>query len=140
MSIKKDKKFEKLEADFTQMQSILFQQFEILEEVVQNGLDGIEKNQMKTFKQNEEKIDQFELKMSDNIIQTIGLQQPMASELRLLISYFRMISHVERIGDHTTNIAENIHYLVKGQLIGADRPKQDSTSFATVEPPVDDDD
>lgn len=109
MSIKKDKKFEKLEADFTQMQSILFQQFEILEEVVQNGLDGIEKNQMKTFKQNEEKIDQFELKMSDNIIQTIGLQQPMASELRLLISYFRMISHVERIGDQLNNIMRFFH-------------------------------
>ncbi len=31
--------------------------------------------------------------------------------------------NIERIGDHTTNIAENIHYLVTGQFIADDRPK-----------------
>jgi phosphate transport system protein len=33
--------------------------------------------------------------------------------------------NVERIGDHTTNIAETIHYLVRGQAIAAERPKAD---------------
>lgn len=31
--------------------------------------------------------------------------------------------NIERIGDHTTNIAENIHYLVTGQVLADDRPK-----------------
>lgn len=34
----------------------------------------------------------------------------------------------ERIGDHATNIAENIHYLVSGQPMRAERPKKDTTS------------
>jgi phosphate transport system protein len=34
----------------------------------------------------------------------------------------------ERIGDHATNIAENIYYLVRGQLIREERPKRDTTS------------
>ncbi len=109
MSIKKDKKFEKLDNDFAKMQSVLFEQFELLEEVVNNGLDKIEKGLVDTFKKNEVKIDQFEVKMSDLIIQTIGLQQPMASELRLLISYFRIIGHVERIGDQLNNIMRFFH-------------------------------
>lgn len=40
--------------------------------------------------------------------------------------------NIERIGDHTTNIAENIHYLVHGTLPGGERPKRD----AYIPPPV----
>ncbi|PCH68596.1 MAG: phosphate transport system regulatory protein PhoU [Bacteroidales bacterium] len=109
MSIKKDKRFEKLDNDFAKMQSLLFQQFGILEEVVNNGLNEVEKGLIDTFKKNESKIDQLENKMSDNIIQTIGLQHPMASDLRLLVSYFRMIGHVERIGDQLNNIMRFFH-------------------------------
>lgn len=40
--------------------------------------------------------------------------------------------NLERIGDHTTNIAENIHYLVTGRILAGDRPKQDDTASASV--------
>jgi phosphate transport system protein len=40
--------------------------------------------------------------------------------------------NVERIGDHTTNIAETIHYLVRGEVITTERPKDDRSSFETV--------
>lgn len=36
--------------------------------------------------------------------------------------------NIERVGDHTTNIAETIHYLVRGVTITEDRPKVDETS------------
>lgn len=36
--------------------------------------------------------------------------------------------NLERVGDHTTNIAENIHYLVTGVVLENDRPKGDDTS------------
>jgi phosphate transport system protein len=35
--------------------------------------------------------------------------------------------NIERIGDHTTNVAETIHYLVTGQNLTAERPKADLT-------------
>jgi phosphate transport system protein len=37
--------------------------------------------------------------------------------------------NLERIGDHTTNIAENIYYLVHGKTIGEGRPKKDITAM-----------
>jgi phosphate transport system protein len=37
--------------------------------------------------------------------------------------------NLERIGDHTTNIAENIHYLIHGKTITEGRPKKDVTSM-----------
>ena len=42
--------------------------------------------------------------------------------------------NIERIGDHTTNIAENVHYLVKGATIADDRPKDDQTSSTLISP------
>jgi phosphate transport system protein len=36
--------------------------------------------------------------------------------------------NIERIGDHTTNIAENVYYLVNGRAITDDRPKSDETA------------
>jgi phosphate transport system protein len=42
--------------------------------------------------------------------------------------------NIERIGDHTTNIAENIHYLVTGKVLTQDRPKGDDTSSLAPSP------
>jgi phosphate transport system protein len=36
--------------------------------------------------------------------------------------------NIERIGDHATNIAENIYYLVHGKTLKDERPKKDKTS------------
>ena len=40
--------------------------------------------------------------------------------------------NVERIGDHATNIAETINYLVTGETLLDERPKQDLTSTTTI--------
>jgi phosphate transport system regulatory protein PhoU len=43
-----------------------------------------------------------------------------------------LAKNIERIGDHTTNVAETIHYLVTGKPLASERPKSDESSFTTV--------
>lgn len=40
--------------------------------------------------------------------------------------------NIERMGDHATNIAETVHYMITGKPIAQQRPKADTTSFAPM--------
>ena len=42
--------------------------------------------------------------------------------------------NVERIGDHVTSVAEQIHYMVHGEMPLDERQKKDVSSFTQVEP------
>jgi phosphate transport system protein len=40
--------------------------------------------------------------------------------------------NIERMGDHVTNMAEIVYYLVKGEVLADDRPKNDMSSYTVV--------
>jgi phosphate transport system protein len=40
--------------------------------------------------------------------------------------------NIERMGDHATNIAETVHFMIQGRPIADKRPKRDTTGFAAM--------
>jgi phosphate transport system protein len=42
--------------------------------------------------------------------------------------------NLERIGDHATNIAENLYYAVTGESLPESRPKGDTSAYAVIRP------
>lgn len=53
-------------------------------------------------------IDTKEKEIASSCVTIALLQQPVASDLRLITAATRIISDMERIGDHATDICENI--------------------------------
>jgi phosphate transport system protein len=45
-----------------------------------------------------------------------------------------MAKNLERIGDHTTNIAETVHYAATGDVLGEARPKGETSAYTIVRP------
>jgi len=52
------------------------------------------------------KVDELEVKNEEDTIHLLATQQPVASDLRLLVAGLKINSDLERIGDHAVNIAE----------------------------------
>jgi phosphate transport system protein len=55
---------------------------------------------------NDELIDKTEVEIEEEAIHLFALQQPVAVDLRLLVSCLKINNDLERIGDHAVNIAE----------------------------------
>lgn len=50
-------------------------------------------------------VDQFEEKIAKHALKVIWREQPVASDLRLVTGILKMITDIERIGDHASDIA-----------------------------------
>ncbi len=52
-------------------------------------------------------IDRIELEVESRSLDFLGLQQPVARDLRFLVAAIRVSNDLERIGDHAVNIAQS---------------------------------
>src|SRR5262245_55463355 len=50
-------------------------------------------------------IDRMEIDIEESCIHLLALQQPLASDLRLITSALKISNDLERVGDHAVNIA-----------------------------------
>jgi phosphate transport system protein len=56
--------------------------------------------------------------------------------ISMCIHHLFCAKNIERIGDHATNIAEAVHYMVEGHAIAGERPKGDTSSYVGETPPI----
>ncbi len=55
---------------------------------------------------NDREIDELEVKIEEQILELLALQQPVAVDLRFVVAALKMNNDLERIGDHAVNIAQ----------------------------------
>ena len=56
-------------------------------------------------------LDALEVEVEDQAIALLALQQPMARDLRFIISSIKVSNDLERVGDHAVNIAQSAQRL-----------------------------
>lgn len=61
---------------------------------------------------NEEHLDQMQLEIDKEAIRLLTVYGPVATDLRFILSVSRINLELERIGDHATNICENVQLMI----------------------------
>jgi len=62
-------------------------------------------------------IDGLELEIEELVVDLFATQQPMARDLRLLMSAMKIANDLERVGDHAVNIAQSTERLSAARLV-----------------------
>lgn len=106
MTQKKHEVIADILSDYEKLANMVLSQLDEVKKLISNAelLHG--KDQLKVFKEHESKINKQEVKISEKIIQTIALYQPVASEIRNLMACYRIVISLERIGDLSLSIAK----------------------------------
>lgn len=104
MTLKKDDAISAIMSDFEDFANLVLHQLDILETLLSSGETKFPKDQSKELYENEDKLDKLEVKLSDKIINTITLYQPVASDIRKIMACYRIIISLERVGDMVINV------------------------------------
>lgn len=104
MTSKKDDAINSILTDFEEFANLVLHQLDVLEKVISTGEIKIAQEVSDELLSNEKKIDKMEVKISDKILNTIVLYQPVASDIRKIFACYRIIISLERIGDMVINI------------------------------------
>lgn len=106
MSLKKDDAIRDILSDYEDLANLVLQQLDELNQIIDSGKLQIEEESHERIKKTENKINKLEVKLSDNIVNSIVLYQPVASEIRKLVACYRIVISLERIGDLVISITK----------------------------------
>ena len=99
----RDKFIDKMRDDFELLSTITLRQMDKTLSLTQ---DNKNEKTYAAIDENEKIIDSLEVKIRDEVINSIVLYSPRASDSRKIISYHDMTAYLERIGDLLLNIAD----------------------------------
>jgi phosphate transport system protein len=78
----------------------------------------------------DETVNKRYLEIETEAIESIALQNPIAKDLRIISSVIKIISDIERIGDHATDIAKISQHIINMNI--QDELKDDIVSLSEV--------
>jgi len=102
--------------DLEQLKSNVIKMGSAVEQNLTDALDAVLKNDPTLASKvisSDGKINQLEIEIDNGVVDILALQQPVASDLRLILAIQKINNDLERIGDHAVNIAESAFRLTE---------------------------
>ena len=96
----------------------LIQMGSLIEQAIEMGISALVKQDVEKAEQAikfDVEVDEQEKTIEALCMKLLLQQQPVAKDLRLISAALKMITDMERIGDHATNIAEWVIYSITGK-------------------------
>ena len=66
--------------------------------------------------QQDHKIDMMEVQLEEDCLKLLALYQPVATDLRFIVSVLKINNDLERVGDLAVNIAKRTRFLIKADI------------------------
>jgi len=108
MKTKREESILDIIATFEGMADTILGQLKLLEKYMSLPDETESKRIISEIRENEEKIDKYEVIISEKFINSIVLYQPVASDIRRIVAIYRMTINLERIGDRVMNIVRSL--------------------------------
>ncbi|MBT8387951.1 MAG: phosphate signaling complex protein PhoU, partial [Ignavibacteria bacterium] len=105
-----------LDLQLEKLKKRLIKMCSLVDEQVNNAILSVEEEDEELAKEviaKDDKVDKFDLKIEKSCQKIFALNQPVAMDLRLIMSAMSLDTNLERIGDNAVNIAEHFLMLKK---------------------------
>ena len=103
---KKDKAILDILTNYEKLANLVLNQLDVVEKLISSGELQLDEEQQDELIKNEGKINKLEVKLSEDVINSIALYQPVASQIRKLMACYRITISLERIGDLAVSIVK----------------------------------
>lgn len=100
-----------LDKELQYLRELTIEMMEIVKNQIQNSKTAILEFDLglaESIIRTESRVDALELNIEKECENVIALYQPVATDLRFILSIFKSVSEIERIGDHAVFFAKNI--------------------------------
>jgi phosphate transport system protein len=104
----------RLVEEFKNMSDMVIRQIDLVKQLL---VDKITADKLEIIKANELELDRFEITLRSDIINSLVLQTPRATDLRRIISYMDMITDLERIGDLLYSVSKKISKINTDEMV-----------------------
>jgi len=104
--------------ELDRLQALLMKMAGLAEDLVERAVDAFlerDGSVLPVIKEGDKRIDALELDLDDTAVALLALHQPVASDLRQVLTTLRIANDIERIGDHGHNIAKAARRLAENR-------------------------
>ena len=106
--------------DLTRLRTSVLQMGGLVETQISAAIEAYSRGEVTSVKhivETDRNVNDLELAIDDDCAHLIAKRQPAASDLRLVFGISKIVTDLERVGDHATNVAEDVILAVEAHNV-----------------------